>query len=255
MRTKWSQWGGLLALVVLCAGCRMQKPDSISLYAAAGLRDAVEALREAFSEQTGINVDVDYAGSGVVLARVQRDSAADLFLPGDIWYVDRLNASSGLVEESSPVTRLVPVLIVSKGNPKHIAELNDLLNAEIKTAMGNPKACQIGRICERMLARNELAWSQVVDEESLTVNELAVWVTMNAVDAAVVWDATAASVIESVEVIPLVPRADEVSMVSCALMKTAPHPGMARTFIQFMTGPAGQRIIEQAGFAGIESAE
>ncbi|VGO21857.1 Putative binding protein [Pontiella sulfatireligans] len=240
---------------MLCAGCGSQKPEAVSLYAGAGLRDAVEALRAEFTRQTGTDVEVDYAGSGVVLARVQRDPAADLFLPGDVWYVDRLNELTGLVEESVPVARLIPVLIVAKGNPKNIEGLTDLIRPGIKTGLGNPKACQVGRLCALMLDRAGLAWDQVVDEESLTVNELAVWVKMNAVDAAVVWDSTAATVIDSVDVLRLDPTAEEVSMVACALMKTAPQSVAARAFIQFMAGPEGQQIFEQAGFAGVEMAE
>jgi molybdate transport system substrate-binding protein len=255
MTIKNSSWAGLLVLAMFCAGCGSQPSSSVSLYAAAGLRDAVEALRAEFAEQTGTEVDVDYAGSGVVLARVQRDPSADLFMPADVWYVDRLNELTGLAEESVPVARLIPVLIVAKGNPKNISGLADLVRPEIKTAMGNPKACQIGRLCKLMLDRAGLEWDQVVNEESLTVNELAVWVKMNAVDAAVVWDSTAATVIDSVDVLPLDPKPDEVSMVACALIKTAPHTEKAKAFIQFMAGNEGQRIFEETGFAGVGKAE
>ena len=249
--SKKSFWVGLLMLALLCTGCGSSKPETVSLYAAAGLRDAVEALRAEFTRQTGTVVDVDYAGSGVVLARVQKDPSADLFLPADVWYVDRLQEQAGLVEESVPVARLIPVLIVAEGNPKKIACLGDLGRPEIKTAFGNPKACQIGRLSKLMLDRAGLNWEQVADEESLTVNELAIWVKMNAVDAALVWDSTAATVADSVDVILLAAKPDEVSMVDCALLKTAPNSETARAFIQFMVGSKGQELFKQTGFAGV----
>ena len=196
-------FGGLLMLAMLSTGCGSGKPEAVSLYAAAGLRDAVEALRAEFTRQTGVQVDVDYAGSGVVLARVQKDPSADLFMPADVWYVDRLQEKAGSVAKSVPVARLIPVLIVAKGNPKGITGLADLTRPEVKTAFGNPKACQIGRLSKLMIDRAGLAWDRVVDEESLTVNELAVWVKMNAVDAALVWDSTAATVADSVDVLSL----------------------------------------------------
>ncbi len=249
--SKKSFLSGLLLLMLLNAGCSSSNPEAVSLYAGAGLRDAVEALRTAFTQQTGIAVDVDYAGSGVVLARVQNDPATDLFMPADVWYVDQLQERSGLVAESVPVARLIPVLIVAKGNPKNITRLSDLIRPEIKTALGNPKACQIGRLSRLMLDRAGLNWDQVADEESLTVNELAIWVKMNAVDAAVVWGSTAATVADSVDALTLNAEADEISMVNCALMKTSPNPEAARAFIQFMAGPDGQNIFKQTGFAGV----
>jgi molybdate transport system substrate-binding protein len=244
---------GLIALI--CAGCGSKQPESVSLYAAAGMRDAVEALRTEFTLQTGTEISVDYAGSGVVLARVQRDPQADLFLPADTWYVDRLAEQTDLVAESTSIARLIPVLIVAKGNPKNIQGLADLKRPEIKTALGNPTACQVGRICKRLLDRADLEWDQVADEESLTVNELAIWVKMRAADAAIVWDSTAATVADSVETLPLNPEPDELSTVACVLIKTAPHPKAARAFIEFMAGPEGQRIIEATGFAGAEKAK
>jgi len=252
MLSKKSFFVGLLMLALLSTGCGSGKPESVSLYAAAGLRDAVEALRAEFAKQTGIRVDVDYAGSGVVLARVQQDPMADLFMPADVWYVDRLNELTDLAEESVPVARLIPVLIVSKGNPKNISNLADLVRPDVKTAMGNPRACQIGRLSKLMLDRTGLNWGQVADEESLTVNELAIWVKMKAVDAALVWDSTAVTVADSVDVLTLNAKPDELSMVNCALMKTAPKSEAARAFMQFMTGPEGQQIFEQTGFAKAE---
>ncbi len=243
-----------VGLLMLSMGCDSSKSEAVSLYAGAGLRDAVEALRTEFTRQKGVKVDVDYAGSGVVLARVQADPMADLFLPADVWYIDRLREKTNQVETSVPVARLVPVLIVAKGNPKRVFTLSDLTRPEIKTALGNPKACQIGRLCKRMLDRTGLSWERVADEESLTVNELAIWVKMDAVDAAVVWDSTAATVSDRVDVLTLDAKPDEISMVNCALMKSAPNPKAAREFIEFMAGPEGQKIFEQTGFTGVQSA-
>ena len=242
---------GLSLLLMLSTGCGSSRSDTISLYAGAGLRDAVELLRAEFKQNTGVEVVVDYAGSGVVLARVQRDPQADLFMPADVWYVDKLQKETGLVQESIPVTQLTPVLIVFKGNPKGVLTLNDLIRPDVKTAFGNPKACQIGRLSKVMVDRAGLNWDQVSDEESLTVNELAIWVKMKAVDAALVWGSTAVTVADSVEVIALDAAPDAVSRVDCALITTSPNPDSARSFIQFMVSPEGQALLEQAGFSGV----
>ena len=243
--------GFFLLVTLFMTGCGSPPSKTVTLYAGAGLRDAVELLRSAFTQKTGVTVEVDYAGSGVVLARVQRDPQADLFMPADVWYINKLQAETGLVQESAPVTRLIPVLIVFKKNPKQIVTLADLTRPEVKTALGNPKACQIGRLSKQMMDRAGLEWDQVSDEESLTVNELAIWVKMKAVDAALVWGSTAVTVADHVDVITLDAMPDEVSRVDCALMTTAPNAATAREFMDFMTGPEGQALFEQAGFSGM----
>lgn len=240
----------VICIAMGLSGCGSQHAEPLRFYAGAGLRNAVEDLCGAFEQKTGIAVDVDYAGSGVILARVQEDPEADLFMPGDVWYVERLNELTGSVEEAIPVARLIPVLIVAKGNPKKITGLEDLARPDIKAALGSPKACQIGRLCERILQRTGLDWPAIADQESLTVNELAVWVKMNAADVAIVWDSTAASVAENVEVMALDLKPDEISSVVCAQISTSARPEEARAFMRFMAGPEGQRIFRANGFSG-----
>lgn len=231
------------------AGCGPKpEPERVRLYAGAGLRDAVEALCSEFSKQTGLTVEADYAGSGVLLSRIQTDAQADLFMPGDVWYVERLNKLSGSVGETVAVARLIPVIMVPKGNPKKIFTVQDLARRDVMAALGSSKATQIGRLCEQILTRARLDWNSVADKEALTVNELAVWVQMGAADAAIVWDSTAANATNSVDIIALQTMPGETSAVVCGLMKASPRKEAAHAFMQFMAGPDGQRIWKEKGF-------
>lgn len=250
-RSKQTLKTGLLLItgLLLCSCSKPQAPH-LQMYAGAGLRTALETLCSEFEAATGTAVDVDYAGSGLILARVQNDPQADLFLPADIWYVNRLNELAGSVEKTVPAARLIPVLIVAKGNPKRIAGLQDLLRPDLRTALGNPKACQVGRITALILERTGLDWDQVADKESLTVNELAVWVKMNAVDAAVVWNATAAAVADSVDCVQIKTDPTDLSSVAGVRLSTSQNPEMADAFLQFMAGPEGQAIWKQYGYLG-----
>lgn len=251
----YKRMGLSLLFVLFTVSCHSKEPEAVRLYAGAGLRDAVEALRAEFEERTGTTVDVDYAGSGVVLARVQDDPQADLFMPGDVWYVDRLNELTGLVQESTPVARLIPVLIVAEGNPKKITGLDGLMRLDVRAALGSPKACQIGRLSQRILDRAGLKWDQVADKESLTVNELVVWVKMNAVDAAIVWDSTAAAAADQLDIISLDLQPSGISSVACALLKSSTNPKAAHAFVRFMAGAEGQQIFEENGFTRAEKIE
>ncbi|MCK5919725.1 MAG: substrate-binding domain-containing protein, partial [Methylococcales bacterium] len=111
----------------LAFGCgKKPKQTSIRLYAGAGMRHAVEALSMAFEQQSGIAVEADYAGSGTLVTRAMGDPSADLFMPGDVWYVDRLHEKTGNIEEKLTVSYFVPTLIVAKGNPFGIRCVGDL---------------------------------------------------------------------------------------------------------------------------------
>lgn len=244
---------GLLLFVVLPSGCAKKAVAPLRMYAGAGLRNATEALASAFEQETNIHIDIDYAGSGIILTRAQADPQADLFMPGDVWYIDRLQELNQSVQTATPVASLRPVLLVAKRNPKNIHSLSDLQRPEIQTALGSQKACQIGRLCGRLLEQRGLDWSRIVDKESLTVNELAVWVKMHDVDATVVWDATAATVADQTETIAIDLAANETSPVSCALLTTATQPKAALKFIRFMASPNGQALLKKHGFSGAKN--
>ncbi|MBT3194045.1 MAG: solute-binding protein [Verrucomicrobia bacterium] len=237
--------------LLLFAGCGVRQTPLVTLYAGAGLRPAVESIRVVFEARTGIALEVDYAGSGVILARVQDDPLADLFLPGDAWYVERLQALNGSVVETVSVARLIPVLAVAPGNPKCIRGLRDLSRPDVTAALGHPKACQIGRTARGMLGRVGLDWDAVADKESLTVNELVTWVKMNDVDVALVWDSTARAVGDSVDLVPVSLQAGEISPVTCALLSTSRDRSVAQSFMHFMAGEEGQRLLRENGYSGV----
>jgi molybdate transport system substrate-binding protein len=242
----------LAALLVAAAlsGCRNQQQSrkTLHLYAGAGLRRAVDALAAEFERTTGIAVSCDYSGSGILLSRAQADPDADLFLPGDVWYVDELDRKAGLIESKASVAYFVPVIIVARGNPKGIASLEDLLRPDVRVALGNPEACQIGRITGQIFQAGSLDAPIASAKLSLTVNELGVWVKMGAADAAVVWDAIAANIADSVETIEIPRERNVISKVVVGLMTTSRNKAAARQFVDFVTGESGQAILKEKGY-------
>ncbi len=241
----------LVAVLVLVAGCGRQAKtpgQPLRLYCGAGLRPAMTKLVAAFREATGIEAEVDYAGSGVILARAREDQSADLFMPGDVYYVDRLQELTGNVVERTTVSWFVPCIVVAKGNPKHIVSLQDFYREDVKVAVGKPEACQVGRLTVELLEKAGLDPAALAAKQSLTVNELGVWVKMKDVDAAVVWDAIAANLGEDVEVVSIPLEQNIVSHVVLGTLSTSPQPERAAQFAAFLAGAEGQAILRANGF-------
>ena len=119
---------------------------------------------------------------------------------------------------------------------------------DVRVALGRAKACQVGRISGRILKKNGLDRADLSPKESLTVNELGVWVKMSDVDAAIVWDAIAANIADSVEVIEIPVDRNIISRVVVGLMRTSKDKEAARRFIDFMTGQKGRAILKKNGY-------
>lgn len=231
-----------------CGDKKEEETETLRLYAGAGLRRAVDELVAEFEKETGIRVVPDYGGSGMIISRAQLDPQADLFMPGDVWYVDRLQEKAGLIESKTPVAYFVPVIIVAKGNPKNVRDVADFFREDVTVGLGNPKSCQVGRISERILEKSGLDRTKLDPKESVTVNELGVWVKTGDLDAAIVWDAIAANIADSVEVIEIPKDKNIISRVVVGLMKTSGNKDAARKFIDFMTGETGQAILRGKGY-------
>lgn len=227
---------------------RAPATPTLRLYAGAGLRPAVDRLVAAFQSQTGIRVEPDYGGSGLVLARAREDRQADLFLPGDAWYVTRLQSLASNVAERITVARLVPVIIVARGNPKGVRGVGDLNRPDLHVGLGDPNACQIGCVSTQILINAGIRPESIHPQESLTVNELGVWVQMRNVDAAIVWDAIATNIAADVDTIAIPPELLADSDVVLARLSQSRDPAAADRFLAFVKGAEGQAILRKAGY-------
>ena len=245
-----------IAVVVTAAfltGCGKKDEQSqpLRLYAGAGLRLAVEELVAEFEKQTGLTVEPDYGGSGMILARAKTEDDGDLFLPGDVSYVDALQEQSGRVESRSQVAWFVPVILVQPGNPRNIRTVADLARDDVKVALGRlEKGPAVGKLSAEIFARAGLDRTKLDTMDAATVNELGNWVAMKTVDAAIVWRAIAVNLVakgqaEFVEI----PREKNVfSNITLAVMTTSKRQADAQKFVDFMTSEKGRAILKEKGY-------
>lgn len=251
-RLLWTSVAGMVLLAAL-AGCGRQQEESprLRMYAGAGLRPALEQVVDAYEQQTGTVVEVDYAGSGIAMSRAKLDPKADLFLPGDVSYVRPLE-KTGLIEEITDVTWFVPVMIVARGNPKNVQSVADFARPDVRVGLGNPDVPRVGKVAEKILARYGQNTDALAENgrvmQSMTVNELGVWVKTGRVDAAIVWDAIAANHADATDVVRIPPEKNVISTVAVGRMSTAVDPARARGFVEFVTGPTAREIFREKGY-------
>ena len=224
------------------------KEKPVVLYVGAGMRRAVDKVISAFKKNSGITVDADYSGSGIILARAVNSTDADLFMPGDIWYLNQLQEKTGKVLSKQEVSYFIPTLIVRKGNPKEVKGLQDLTRSDLRVGLGEADSCQVGRLSTQILKKNGIERSSINAKESTTVNELGVWVKMNNIDVAIVWDAIAANIGEDVEIIPIPRDKNIISTVGIGLLRTSERKESAQKFVEFLTGAEGRRILKENGY-------
>lgn len=241
----------LLALLVFTGGSP-GGAGSLLLYCAASMKAPVEAIARDYAMETGVNVQLQYGGSGTLLGNLEASKQGDLFLAADESYV-AIARDRGLVTASFPVVVLRPVLAVPAGNPKAIQDIADLLREDVRVALANPDAAAIGKTARQMLEQRG-AWANV--EEAVrargvfkpTVSDVANDVRIGTVDAGIIWDATA-GLHAGVEAVALPGAAEFERYVTLGVLASTADRAAAERFARYLAAPAqGQVVFKAHGF-------
>ena len=168
-----------------------KKGEALLIYCAAGMRKPMVEIARQYEVEYGVRVDLQFAGSGTLLANAEASDKGDLYIAGDLSYIN-IAQDKGLVNEHLSICYLTAGLAVKKGNPLQVSALADLsVNGELRIVIANPEAASIGKFTEKILLRHNLLKdvSPRVLAMKPTVNELANDVKLGSADVAVVWDA------------------------------------------------------------------
>ena len=246
----------ILAVIIIPAvlfiGCNDKEdgqasPKELLLYCGAGIRPPADELIETFGREYGIKIAPDYAGSEVLLSKIKLIRQGDLYMPGDKHYVEQAARADMILSQQS-VCYWVPTILVQKGNPKEIHALNDLLKSGVKLGLGDSDACAIGRISKKILEKNKIEWEDIEENlafPSLTVNELGIQIQIQALDAVIVWDATARYYSEHGVEIPIAIENNVISTVDIGVLKFTKHQDLADKFVDFVTSEKGKAILKK----------
>ena len=221
------------------------------LFCGGGIRPPAEELADRFGRQHDVQVECDFAGSEVLLTRIKLTRSGDVYLPGDAHYVE-LARDEDLVSACSTICYFVPVILVAKGNPKGIETLADLSRPGIRIGLGDPETCAIGRKAAKIFAKNGITIDDLGENlvfRSLTVNELGDKIKIGALDAVIVWDATAAYYMDAAETVRIPVQQNVISTVPAAALTTSDAPELARQLMEYLASDEGRAVFEKHHYA------
>jgi molybdate transport system substrate-binding protein len=226
----------------------------ILVYSGAGLKCAMDELDGEFEDETGVDVDIIYGGSGHIFGQLLTSKRGDIFIPGAEYYTKR-GIEEGLLcgNLTRNVTYHIPVILVQEGNPENITSLEDLARPGIKMALGSVEECAIGRLSKNMLEKQGLY--EEIKENNLevttaTVNELLTYVAIGTVDAAIVWEDNLGTLVEQgkVDVIEIEPSKNIIETIPISVTKCTKNMELAEDFADFCCSKEGLEIWEKNGF-------
>jgi len=234
-------------------------PATLTVFAAASLKDAFTQLADTLARQTpGLKVRFNFAGSPNLALQIQQGAAADVFASADDrWMADVRD--SGLVADTPRVfvqNRLV--VIIPASNPARIDRLQDLARRGVKLVVAAAPV-PAGRFAREMLSKlahtdgfssdfEQRALENVVSNED-NVKAVVAKVQLGEADAGVVYvsDVTP-DVARHVRRLTIPESANVVARYPVAVLKRAASAAAARDFIELLLAPVGQRVLQLNGF-------
>lgn len=247
MRRLW-----LFAIIVLSWTAPLWAAD-LMVFSGAGLMKPMEEMRKNFESRHGVTVDVHYGSSGEIFGMVAAGQPCDILIPGAAKYtMDALK--NGWVEKET-IQNLVlhlPSIAVPQGNPAKVRGLEDLAREGVRVSIGDPKAPAIGRVSKKLLTKNQL-WEAVqpnIQVYAPTVNQLLIYVALNQVDAAIIWnDLTSwAEAKGKIEVVAIDPKKNIIKTIPTAVCTRTRNRELALQFNDYVASAEGLAIWSKWGF-------
>lgn len=219
------------------------------VYCAAGLKAPVEAIAKAYEQRYGIQVQLQFGGSGALLSNLKVARTGDLFIAADDSFL-QIARSNQLVAESIPLAHMVPVIAVRRDAASKPKSLEDLQSGRWTLGMASPEAAAVGRVCKQSLQKLG-RWESLQSHIKVykpTVNDIASDIKLGTVAAGFMWDATANQYPE-LEAIAVPEWAALESTVSVGVLSFCAQPTAALKFARFMGAPeTGLPPFTHAGF-------
>lgn len=131
----------------------------INFFCGAVNRRTIETIIEEFQVDEGVVVNTIYDGCGILTSRMkgiedQKQSLGfpDVYLACDLHYLENVKS---WFQEAANVSDVALVIAVPKGSKK-VQSLSDLLNTDVRVAVGEPSQCTIGALTRKLLEKEGL---------------------------------------------------------------------------------------------------
>ncbi len=238
----------LCVVAAIQSGCSPAAgPQAIVVLAAASLRPTFTAIGERFqADHPGAAVRFDFASSSDLALQLTQGAIADVFASADTAQMDKV-ATSGLLA-GTPVdfasNRLV--IVTAPGNPKHVGSFADLAQPGLLVVTNAPPM-PCGVATRKIQDSTGIRLHPISEEPN--VEDVVNKVSTGEADAGLVNVTDAVAVGEKVAMVEFAEATDAINVYPIAVLKDTKRPELAQSFVDLVTGAAGQKILDHAGFA------
>jgi len=257
--TRKAMLAALAATIVIAApraaGAQdLANPKTITVFAAASMKNALDDVDAAFTKRSGIKVVASYDASSALMKQIEAGAPADIFASADLKWMD-YGSEKKLIKDDTRVNLLGNVLVLIAAKDAKIEHVDivpgfDLakLAGDGRIATGDVKAVPVGLYAKAALEKLG-AWAAVEPKMAMTANVRAALVLVARGEAPLgIVYATDAKVEPGVKVVGTFPdnSHDPIIYPVAATVNAKPE---AAQYLAFLRSAAAKSVFEAYGFA------
>ena len=241
-------FAAVLAVALVSCGGSSTGPSGAELvvFAAASLKQSFTQVGEQFTtDNPGASVEFSFAGSSELVTQLTQGAKGDVLASADTKNMDRAKDAGLLAGDPVIFATNTLTIAVAPGNPKGIASFHDLTKDGLDVVVCAPQV-PCGSATEKVEKATGVELKPVSEESSVT--DVLNKVTTGEADAGVVYVTDVAGAGDKVTGVDLPESKDAGNTYPIAALKDSANSELAQKFVVYVTGEAGQKVLDAAGF-------
>jgi molybdate transport system substrate-binding protein len=228
--------------------------DTLTVFAAASLKNALDEVNASFTSQTGIKVTPSYAATSALARQLDSGAPADIFISADVEWMDYAIGTK-TVDAASRINLLGNRLVLIAGNDSRLGNVAIEPGLDIAALAGNSRiaAADVSFVPAGKYAKTALtnigAWPAVEKKlaQAENVRATLAFVARGETPIGIVYE-TDARVEPNVKVIGMFPE-DSHPPILYPVAATASARPSATQYLRFLKTQRAKAIFEKYGFS------
>jgi molybdate transport system substrate-binding protein len=244
---------GICAAFLLVLGSQGFAAESVTVFAAASLKDALDDVAKTYEQDRGVKIVVSYAASSALAKQIELGAPADLFISADLDWMDYLEARKQIKSESRKNLLQNRLVLIAPADSKAKVEIGPKfplarLLGDNRLAMADPAAVPAGKYGKASLEALGV-WKEVEPKVAPAENVRAALalVSHGETPFGIVYR-TDALADKKVRIVGEFPESTHAPIIyPGALVASSSNPA-APNFLTYLGSPAARAVFEKYGF-------
>ncbi len=243
----------LAGLIGLTPQSAAAQDKTLTVFAAASMKNALDDINAAFTRQTGVKVVASYAASSALMKQIESGAPADIFASADLDWMN-YGSQKKVIKDDTRINLLGNKLVLIAPKDSMLGAVTirqgfDLarLAGDGRIAAGDVKSVPVGKYAKAALEKLG-AWNAAEPKFAMaeSVRAALVLVSRGEAPLGIVYE-TDAKVDPGVKIIGTFP-ADSHEPITYPVAATITAKPEAAAYLAFLRGPVSKDIFEKYGF-------